>query len=231
MLDLDRLWALIHRTEKILLGGMALFDVTEREQVYIALNLVMSIIGSAASITNIAVIRRMQQSGYLLLLYTMMVFQLMYDLTFFFSNVNIGYWVTTVADVFQIFGGIGGSLVSNFIAIVVTKIVVRKKSFDIFAWYRFMLAVCLVTPLANSIMYLVGRVPENAHPDLARESLLGMYYYIRLSSIMFNFIMFGISAYYIQMTRSKGRTKSTAEIAVSTLSRRLIYYPIVQVGH
>lgn len=196
---------------------------------YVALNLIMAIIASVASTTNIAVIRRMKPSGYLLLLLTMSVFQLMYDLTVFFSNVDVNYWVTTVANVFQIVGGIGESLTSNFIALVVLYIVKKRKSCDIYASYNYMLSFCLIVSATNTIFYLYAQIPENAHPDQSSMALLFMYYYIRLGSIFLNFIIFGVSAYLIQRIRSKGTSRSEAEAAITTLSRRLIYYPIVQV--
>jgi spore maturation protein SpmB len=209
--------------------NMGLFDDSQRMTVFVTLNLIMSVIGTVAASINIAIIRRMTMSGYLLLLLTICVFQFMFDVTFFFSNVKLGYWVTTVANIFQIMGGVGGCMMSNFIALIVFYIVSRKKSFDIFRWYKYMLAVCITIGLMNTIVYMVGRIPENANPKLANMSLLEMNYYIWLGSIFSNFIIFGMSAYCIRATRSMGRKKTEAEVAVSTLSKRLIFYPIVQV--
>lgn len=209
---------------------MGLFDTTVRWQVYIALNLIMSFIGSAASLINIAVIYKMKMSGYLLLLLSMSWFQLVYDVTFFFRNVDIGYWETAIADAFHIFGGIGGSIVSNFIAFVVFYIVYKRKSFNIFAHYNSIM-VCSVLPgLAPAIVFLIGSIPENANPGLASLAFVGIYYYVRLISIFLNFVMFGISAYCIRSIRSKGASRTPSEIAISTLSRRLIYYPLLQVN-
>ena len=209
---------------------MGLFDTTQRWQVYIALNLVFCIIGCLASVINIAVIRRMKRTGYLLLLLTMNIFQLTYVTTLFFSNVNVGYWVTTVANIFQILGGIGESIMSNWIALVVLYIVAKKKSCDIFRYYNYMLGFSLLTSVTNAIVYIVGQTPENAHPHLTNIALLGIYYYIRLGCIMLNFLIFGLSAYFIWVIRSKGRSRTAAETAITTLSRRLIYYPVLQVS-
>lgn len=208
---------------------MGLFDGSERLRVFVIMNIVMTVVGTVACSLNIAVIKRMPTSGYLLLLLTISIFQFMEDITFFFANVNVDYWVTTVAQSFQVFGGVGGALMSNFISFIVLYIVAKRKSFNIFAWYKYMLGLCIISAIANVIMYLVARIPENNDPRLADLSILWVYYYIRLVSIFANFIMFGISAYCIRATRSMGRKKTEAEIAVTTLCGRLIFYPIVQV--
>lgn len=209
---------------------MGIFD-EKRWLVYTILNMIMAVICSVASSLNIAVILKMKMTGYLLLLLTMSIYQLVYDLTFFFSNVNVTYWTTTIANIFQILGGVGGSLISNIIAFVVVIIVAKRKSVDIFKYYNYMLLFSLVPSVVNAIVFMVGTIPENARPDLEKVALLDMYYYIRLVSIFINFILFGISAYCIREIRSKGTSRTPAEIAISTLSRRLIYYPILQVNY
>lgn len=120
-------------------------------------------------------------------------------------------------------------MTSNTIAFVVMFIVARRKSVEIFKYYKYMLWFSLVPAVVNAIVYMAGTIPENAKPHIEHVALYDMYYYTRLVSIFINFILFGISAYRIQKIRSKGTARTPAEIAISTLSRRLIYYPILQV--
>jgi len=54
------------------------------------------------------------------------------------------------------------------------------------------------------------------------------YYYVRLISIFANFIMTGIALYANYLMRSKGMGRTDAELAIGTLCRRMMYYPLVQ---
>jgi hypothetical protein len=208
---------------------MGVFGVSERWQVYIILNIIMCSIGIIASSLNIAVIYRMKMSGYLLLLLTMSFFQFAYDASSFFSNVNCGYGATVTANMFQILGGIGGGLISNFIALTVLYIVWYRKSLDIYFYYPFMLLFSFVVAATYAIVYVISTVPKDAHPDLEKTAVLGMYNTTREGCILVNFIVFGVTAYNVWRIGSNGSGRTEAEKAITTLSRRLIYYPIVQV--
>jgi hypothetical protein len=82
------------------MGG--LFEGTEEHQVYVILNLITSIVGSAASLFTILLIHRMKvNTGHVLLVLTMSYFQLLYDLTFFFSNVVVTYYTNVFANFVQ----------------------------------------------------------------------------------------------------------------------------------
>ena len=87
---------------------MGIFESNDKDLVYICLNLITSVIGSSASIITLLVINKMKLTGHILLISTMTWYQLLYDLTFFFSNVNIGYWWVTVANFCQLLGGVAG---------------------------------------------------------------------------------------------------------------------------
>lgn len=205
--------------------------MSERIQIYIALNLITSIIGTLASALHITLMYRMKITGFILLILTMSWFQIMYDWSFFFSNIYVGYYITIIANFFQLCGGIGGALISNFIAFTVLFVVWKKQSFDIFKHFKLIFILSFLPGLVDGIIYVYSNIPENAHPNLTNVAVLDIYYNIRLISILLNFIVFGVSAYFIRMMRSKGPMKTRTEIAINTLSRRLIFYPIIQVGY
>ena len=71
-------------------------------------------------------------------------------------------------------------------------------------------------------------IAYSKYDDLADVAVLGIYYYVRLISIGINFICTAFTALQIQKMKSHGVAKTNSEIAISTLSMRLFYYPIVQ---
>lgn len=199
-------------------------------QVYISLNIIMSFIGSMASITTIFIIHRLKsKTGHVQLVLTMSYFQLLYDMTFFFSNVDCGYYISVAANVFQLSCGIAGSLISNWIAFIAWYVVTYRKKLDIFYWYRYMLLSSLLPGIADALIYCVATIPQpNTNDDMADMSVLGMYYYTRLVSIGLNFIMCSIAVYKIRLMGSNKAKKSDHEIAIATVTSRMVLYPIVQ---
>ena len=159
----------------------------------------------------------------------MSCFQLLYDLTLFFSNVDCGYYVSTVANIFQLSCGIASSLVSNWISFVAWYVVTYRQKFDVLGNLHLIIPSCAIPGLVDAIMYAVSRIPQDKfNEDLEDVSVLGVYYYIRLISIGFNFLFCLATVYMIyQMSPQKGM-KSIEVLALRTVAIRMIYYPIVQ---
>lgn len=211
---------------------MTVFTGSPHELAYVYLDLIGTITSSIASVVTILVINRMKITGYIKLILTMTWFQFIYDVSFFNGTIDVGnYWVTYVANVWQIVGGIGSSLISNWIAFVVLYVVCNKRSIDIMRNYKYMLASAVIPAFGIAALYSVGAVPRDKDQSIEDLANLGFYYYTRLVSIMLNFLMFGMASYFNHLIRSKGLGKSPAEQAINTLCRRLMYYPLLQVKH
>jgi hypothetical protein len=210
--------------------GSNVFGGGTENELYVSLNLITTVIGSCASLFTILLIHRMKAlTGHVLLVLTMSYFQLFYDLTFFFSNVDVGYYVTVIANFFQLLCGIGGSLVSNWIAFIALYIILYRKKFNIFENYLYIMLSCLLPGVVDVILFLMATVPESSQDDeLLNISILDIYYYIRLVSIALNFVFVFIAIYKIDLMSSKNSNRSEQEIAIRTLARRLIFYPVVQ---
>jgi hypothetical protein len=209
---------------------MGLFDGSPGEQTYVILDLVGSVLSSIASVVTILVINKMKITGYIKLILTMTWFQFIYDVSFFNGTIDVGeYWIGYVANMFQLVGGLGSSLISNWIAYVVLYVVYNKRSIDILRNYKYMLASAVIPAFATAIVYSIGTIPRGNSEHLENIANLGMYYYIRLISIFLNFAMFGMASYFNHLIRSKGLGKSPSEQAINTLCRRLMYYPLLQV--
>jgi hypothetical protein len=206
------------------------FGDDSRTQAYVALNLVMSLLGTFASVINIFIIHRMKVStGHILLILYMEYAQTLYDVTFFFSNVDVGYYAVSVANIFQIIFGICSSLLSNWMAYIILHIVIYRQKFDVFKNFKFILLSSFLPGFINAIVYAVAVIPkENESDDLVTISILYLYYYIRFASIIFNFVIVSIILYKIDLMSSKTVHKSDQEIAIRTVARRMILYPIVQ---
>lgn len=210
---------------------MGIFDGSPGEQTYVILDLVGTVLSSIASIVTILVINKMKITGYIKLILTMTWFQFIYDVSFFNGTVDVGeYWIGYVANIFQLVGGLGSSLISNWIAYVVLYVVYNKRSIDIMRNYKYMLASAVIPAFVTAIVYSIGAIPQGNSQHMEDIADLGLYYYIRLVSIFLNFAMFGMASYFNHLIRSKGLGKSPSEQAINTLCRRLMYYPLLQVS-
>jgi hypothetical protein len=152
-----------------------------------------------------------------------------YDITLFTVIVDVGnYPIVYLSTVVEIIGGIGASFMSNWIAFVLFYVVVYKKSFDVMKNYIYIILSTIIIWIPIVVIYSIGALPEGSNPHLVTFVHLTLYYYARLVSIALNFIMIGFIVYKNYQVRSKNATKTPAEIAINTLCRRVMYYPVLQ---
>ena len=156
-------------------------------------------------------------------------YQLVYDITLFTVIVDVGnYPIVYISTVVEIIGGMGASFMSNWIAFVLFYVVVYKKSFDVMKNYIYIILSTVIIWIPIVVIYSIGALPEGSNSHLVTFVHLTLYYYARLVSIALNFIMIGFIVYKNYQVRSKSTTKTPAEIAINTLCRRVMYYPILQ---
>ena len=167
--------------------------------------------------------------GYIKLILAMSWYQLVYDITLFTVIADVGsYPIEYISTVVEIIGGIGASFMSNWIAFVLFYVVVYKKSFDITKNYIYIILSTVIIWIPIVVIYSIGALPKGSNPHLVTFVHLTLYYYARLISIALNFILIGCILYKNYQIRSKSTTKTPAEIAINTLCRRVMYYPILQ---
>lgn len=207
----------------------SVFDGDEHNKVFVSLVLVATITSSIASVLLIFIIRRMKiWNGHILLVTTMTIFQLVYDLSFFTGVVNVGYGGVTIAsNITQLFSGVASSLVSNWVAWVAFYVIYHKKSFDIFRNYNWMMFMTFIPATIDVILY-VSAIADTSNRELIDVSLLVIYNTIKLFSIAANFVLGSWSSTLIEKMRSKTDRQSASEVSINTLSMRLFYYPLVQ---
>lgn len=199
-------------------------------QIFAVLTLVTSVLGALSSLTiNWLILTSPQRTGFMLLLLAMTRFQLLYDVTFFPSVVNCGYYATVVANFFQLSCGIAANLVANWIAWVTWFVVTYHKKVSITKRYPLIVFSSLLPGLVDALVYLVSVVPRSAENDsLKQAAVLGLYYYLRLASIAFSLVFCSLSIYKIHLMGSRKEKKSEQEEALRVFTGRLILYPILQ---
>jgi hypothetical protein len=158
----------------------------------------------------------------------MSTFQLVYDMSFFFRMVNCGYYVFVVANFFQIVSSTTASLLSNWISIIALMIVVFKRKFDANHFFLSILFSSSIPGLIIGLLYLGSSVPQNHTNKGGSSGSELLFYYIRLLLIFINFLFCGIIIYQVERLSSKTKKQSAQEIAIRVLSRRMVFYPIIQ---
>eukprot|EP01033_Poteriospumella_lacustris_P001235 gene1235-899_t len=199
----------------------------QRNEVYVWLSFWVTIITSVASIVTIILIRRMKSNtGHVRLLYLMSIYQLFYDGSIFCSDIDVGYYISAFANTLQLFGGTAGAITSNWIAFVAMYIVWNLQTFDIFRNMPWIHATCLVPALVTCLLFFFATVPRSQENEALRyDTVVYVYNNIRLLSICLNFIFVLATAGKIYRS---ARTKSPQDIAIRTLTLRMIYYPVLQ---
>lgn len=205
------------------------FGENEHSKVFVSLVLIGTILSAAASILMLILIYRLKRrNGHVLLVSTMTFFTLVYDITFFPGVVNLGNrYVTITANCLQLFSGITTSLISNLVASITYYVVNYRKSFDIYRYYSSMMAFVMFPGVIDCIIFVIS-VQKKSLDYLSDVAILIIYYYLKMISIVFNFIIFTLTALEIRRIASGKEVLSKQEQALNALSMRLFYYPIIQ---
>jgi hypothetical protein len=206
------------------------FDSVHQE-VFVILVLTGSILSSLASILMLVIMVKINVwNGHILLVQTMTILQLIYDLSFFPGMIDVGIEaVTIISNVLQLFSGITSSLVSNVVAWITFYIIFYKKSVDIFYHYPLLMMLISIVGLIDCIVFLMSL--QSSHSELYKKiAVLYIYYYLKLFSIILNVLFVSLTYYEIRrITSGKTNRLSSTERSIHTLSMRLFYYPVVQI--
>jgi hypothetical protein len=208
---------------------MSVFGDNTHTRVFVSLVLIGTILSSIASVLMLIIIRRLDKwTGHILLVSTMTIFTLIYDVTFFSGVVDVGnLYVTVLSNCIQLFSGITSSLISNVVAWITFYVVTYRTSIDIFKnYYLFMLVVAI--PATIDCCIFLGSLRGSDYKYLADIAILEYYYYLKLISIALNFFFVSATAYEIRRIGSRKHILSKHETALNSLSMRLFFYPIIQ---
>lgn len=201
-----------------------------RIQIYLAILFVSSCVGCVASALMILIIRRMRpMTSHVYLIFCMSLFQLLYNAVFFFKDGTAGFDVKVFATVVFIFCGVATSFLSNWIAFSMFSTVIYRKKFDVF---QNLLKVHLSNVLPATVvsaLYLISVLPRN-HSRHTLNNILVEYVYnfIRFGSILVNFVLIVATAVYVSQMFSGKSNSTSADVAILTLCKRMIFYPVIQ---
>lgn len=192
-------------------------------------SLVLSSVAFLCTTLTIIVIKYMnKRNGYIQILWSMCLCQLVYDATFFFHQTDrsslfrVAFW-----NGLQFFSGLSVAIWTNLLTLTILYVVTQKRSFNVIKNYCYLRTVALIPP----IILLLAAI--GAYKDEEKEKIIAyIYFWARIASILLNFLVFVIIAYWaykLKQGLKKANKKETKYYtAILVLSHRLIYYPIAQ---
>lgn len=168
-------------------------------------------------------------NGYLLLLTSMTIFQIFYDVNYILRIYNLSTvcWVTQFLD---LLGGLGSNFWTNILAFVITYTLVTCSAIDIFYYYPYFSMFATFLPVCIAILALtlpdVYYVDDDGDADgkcsyrlsnTQSSFIYDCYYYGRLVSICISIVLCSITFWKIRRM-----SLNTTPIAITTYARHAI---------
>ena len=183
------------------------------------LSVTVSVISFIASILILSLIRAFKKwNGYLLLLTSMSLCQIIYDVSFYlyFGN-NFSRELYVVFHALQGLGGLSVAIWTNVLSFVVFYVVHFRTFFDISRYYWILLAVAMIPSFFIFVISIVADANVRIVVDV-------VYYWLRIVSIVLNI------GFYVAIREGTKNMKSLGEkeSAITLLAERMIYYPLIQ---
>jgi hypothetical protein len=191
---------------------------------------IVSGISLACTLVNLFLIKVMKKwNGYLAIIVNMCFCQMVYDVSFTLHiSTNNGDAVVALWNACQFFGGLSVSLWTNILATIIFRVVYFRRSTDIIKNFYLLCCIALLPSLLLGLLALLLQVKGL---DGRKENVVEMvYYWGRIASIVYNFIMHFMIQRRSYQTRTARLTsgRTPQEIAIEVLSRRMIFYPLMQ---
>lgn len=140
---------------------------------------------------------------------------------------SAGNFTTALWNGLQFFGGLSVSIWTNILAIVVLKVVVTFEAFNIRKNFYALSAIAMVPPFIICVLSM-ALYKEDA--DSSNQDVIGsVYSYARAVSILVNFACYAVIAVRARkITTATVGEISSQQLLINELSRRMIYYPLMQ---
>lgn len=182
----------------------------------------MALISTICSMLTIYLISVQEKmSGYLLLVLSLTISQMIYDFSFFF---NVAYSIPSMYRIsvfLSTFGGIATSLWSNCISVVISWVVIYCKSFPVFEYFYIICTIIIVPSLALAIA-------NEVYFETDKEIYCNfVYYYWRLLAIAFNLVAYVAISMKLR-AMFKDKSEEYRKSPLRALVRRFKYYPLCQ---
>lgn len=190
-----------------------------------SLSFIVSIFSVACSVTNIWLIHDMKLwSGYIALVYSLSISQLIYDLSFFLIPclaINSEFCQAAFV-VLTSFAGILCTIWTNIMSYVFVAIVLFGRPINVLKHFP----IIIFCALSISIIFGVAIGVEYFQDYNSYVAVNYVYYYFRLVSIVFNIIVYAASSTSLYFNLNRGGKVTTSLIGV--LVSRFKYYPACQ---
>lgn len=221
------------------------------------LEFAIATVSLVCSLLTLLLIKKLNTwNGNLLLITTLTLFQVCYDINFMFS-ISPGLPTCIFWHFLDVFGGLGVSFTTNVISYTVCYVVSEIASVNVIENYKYFAIYMILLPLSIAIVATFSLTDANIDDnkpftECVYDSTLkaifveNFYYWGRLISIIFNIIAFLYINYRIrnlgfvlknnmtpassnQLTLDDGMTMYEKKVlAVKALAGRMKYYPIAQ---
>jgi hypothetical protein len=203
------------------------------------------------SFLTLVIIKKMKiWNGNLLLITTLTMLQICYDINFMFG-ICPGYIPCVIWHFLDVFGGLGVQFTTNVMSFIIVYIVTEIESVNILKNYKYFSIYMIIIPFIFGFLSMFSLQQANADDDkpytecVYQDTILAdivenFYYWARLVCIVFNMIAFGFVSYRVNQlgfdqNKNHGRSTETGltaferkSHAVKALASRMKYYPFVQ---
>jgi hypothetical protein len=183
-------------------------------------------------------------NGYLLLITSMTICQVLYDVNYILGVVPT-YGGCLTWHFLDVLGGLGVACWTSIISFIVMFVVRKIHSFNIFRHYALFCFIAVICPLGLAIIDAASLQPANADDDqpfnhcvrngsTISQIASNIYYWGRFATIIFNLIVFFYTSMRVQQMSYKGKlsvttTNESQTLAVHSLVSRMKYYPLAQI--
>ena len=199
--------------------------IHDQKLILLVLTVFVSVVSLISSAINIILINSLGKNNYFLrILWNMCVCQMCYDATFYFRQcAYIDVYVYSLAELFNAFGGLSVSFWTNVLTYIMMLIIFRRQPAELVEdfWLHFTLVIGV-----SSVVGIAGMISVLEHDKVSLYIVEYTYYTLRLISIAINIIGFYGICYRVEQIIRNGKTNM--DISIIVLSKRLMYYPLIQ---
>jgi hypothetical protein len=193
------------------------------------LAIIFSLLSLLCSLINVVLIHVMQQwNGFLAILYSMTFCQILYDATFYMSSdTSINPTAVAVWSFCQAFGGLSVTFWTNMLAATLLHVVSKRTRVNILQSFWTLSVIVYFPSFVIALIHITCTLTDQHYCEYV---LTWIYYWARLISIAFNFVVFGYLSQFTKRVPASGRSdsRSLGEVSVIALCRRMMYYPLIQ---
>lgn len=196
---------------------------------YDTILIVLSSISSIFVIFQIHLMRKLPFNGFAILIFSLAISTLIYNISFYFRIETEESWGEAMALLIEIFGDLSMGVWTNIISITLFRIVFTLSNVNIHKE----LPVYIFKNIALSLTVTVYAASVSGFNLTGTTRTFRIYYYIRSAQVLINLILYAVTYWKVNNLSAEvaaGKLSTTQAEAVSTLIGRMRYYGAVQIA-